>query len=122
METLIALPAFNMGSPWQVQPLLAFPRVQGVLGVHVGAEAAAVDLAGPELHQLLRCDWQGRIMQNGPRRVDVLDELHRQGAAEVIETGVHRHLLAVLAGHRLSRWFAGWCVLVSRTPTQPAGM
>src|SRR5208282_2082486 len=79
-------------------PLLAFPRVQGVLDVHVGAEAAAVDLAGPELHQLLRRGRQGRIMHNGPRRVDVLDELQRQGAAEVIETGFHRHLLAVLAG------------------------
>jgi hypothetical protein len=70
--------------------------VQGVLGVHVGAEAAAVDLAGPEPHQFLRRGRQGGIMQNGCRRVDVLDELHRQGAAEVIETGVHRHLLAVL--------------------------
>src|SRR6266568_8355380 len=35
----------------EVEPHLAFPSVFGVLGVHVGAGGAAVDLAGPDLHQ-----------------------------------------------------------------------
>ncbi len=37
----------------QVEPQLAFTGRNGVLCVHVGAETTAIDLAGPEFHQLL---------------------------------------------------------------------
>jgi len=45
----------------QVEPHRAFPSVLGVLGVHVGAGGAPVDLAGPDLHQFLRRGRQVRI-------------------------------------------------------------
>ena len=79
----------------QVEPELAFPGGQRVLGVHVGAHAAAVDLAGPQLHQFLRGRWQGRVGQDRARRVEVLGELRRDGVIEVAEPGFHRDLLAV---------------------------
>src|SRR5712692_1072048 len=84
----------------QVEPQLAFPGVCGVLGVHVGAVGAAVDLTGPDLHQLLRRGRQGRTRHDRTRGVDVLRELGRNAVAVVVEPGIHDGLLAVGAGLR----------------------
>src|SRR5690606_8074111 len=82
----------------QVQPLVALPGRDGVLGVHVRAEAAAVDLAGPDLHQLLGGHRQPRIGQGPARRVDVLQYLGREGVAEEVDTGI-RHDLSWVGRH-----------------------
>jgi len=60
----------------QTEPNLAFPGVCDLLGVHVGAEATAVDLAGSKLDQLLRRGRQGRLGYNPSCEDDVLGELH----------------------------------------------
>ena len=73
----------------QVQPQRGFPGLLGVLGVHVDADGAAVDLAGPDLHQRLRCGRQRRVLQDPARRVDVLDELLRNGGVGVVQTSIH---------------------------------
>ena len=45
----------------QIDAELAFSGVCGVLGVHVGARPAAVDLAGSKPDQFLRCGGKGRL-------------------------------------------------------------
>ena len=45
----------------QVETYRGLPAARGVFGVHVGAEAAAVDLVGPDLHQFLRRGRQSRL-------------------------------------------------------------
>jgi hypothetical protein len=73
----------------QVQPHPALPGVLGVLGVHVGAGGAAVDLAGPDLNEFLRHRRQRRLGHDPARRVDVLAELRQDRAVAVVKTSVH---------------------------------
>src|SRR6185437_5745893 len=73
----------------QVEPLLGLPGVQGVLGVHVEAAGAAVDLAGPNLDQLLGGGGQGRGRHRPAGGVDVLGELGRHRVAVEVQAGFH---------------------------------
>src|SRR5262245_26450519 len=77
----------------QVEPHPAFPRVLGVLGVHVGADRAAVDLTGPDLHQLLCRGRQRRAGDDRAGGCDVLGELRRDRVAVGVQTGVHAGFL-----------------------------
>jgi predicted SnoaL-like aldol condensation-catalyzing enzyme len=63
----------------QVEAHRGLPGVRGVLGVHVGAEAAAVDLAGAELHQLLRRGRQRRVRDALPAETMCFRTLARPG-------------------------------------------
>nr|BFE77755.1 hypothetical protein GCM10020093_003560 [Planobispora longispora] len=66
---------------------------EGVLGVHVGAETAPVDLARAELHQLLRRGRQRRFRQRLVRGDEVLQELACGRAGEEVQAGIHGGLL-----------------------------
>jgi hypothetical protein len=50
----------------QVESHRAFPAMLGVLGVHIQAAGAAVDLTGSDLDQLLSRSWQGRAGMTAP--------------------------------------------------------
>src|SRR5215472_10319874 len=63
----------------QVESHRGFPGVGGVLSVHVGAVGAAVDLAGPDLHQVPRRGRQARVRGGLARRAEVLRDLRRDG-------------------------------------------
>jgi hypothetical protein len=67
--------------------------VRGVLGVHVDAETAAIDLAGADLHQLLRRDRQRRVSEHLARRDDVPAEPSCDRVAEEIQASIHGALL-----------------------------
>jgi hypothetical protein len=71
--------------------------VRGVLGVHVGvhvgAEAAAIDLTGAERHQVLRHGRQHRVRDHLARRTDVPQDLARGRVAEEVQASVHVGLL-----------------------------
>ena len=78
----------------QVEPELALPGVCRVLRVHVGAHGAAVDLAGPELDELLGRHRQGRLAENPACGIDVVGELRDDCVLEEIEAGVHDGFLS----------------------------
>jgi hypothetical protein len=77
----------------EVEARRGLAGVSGVLGVHVGAEAAAVDLAGPDLHQLLRRGRQRRVGDDLSGRDDVPRELAGERDSEQIQASSHDDLL-----------------------------
>src|SRR5262245_47313616 len=72
----------------QVEPLLGLAGRAGVLGMHIDAVGAAVDLRGPQLHQM-----QEPVLQPAAAEVDLQAEQGPDGAGgrlRVIEPGLHR--------------------------------
>jgi RNA polymerase sigma-70 factor (ECF subfamily) len=83
----------------QVEAHRGLPGVRGVFGVHVGAEAAAVDLTGAEPHQLPCRGRQRRVRHHLVRRDDVPQGLGCERAVEEVQAGFHGALLAVVSGY-----------------------
>jgi hypothetical protein len=79
----------------QVEARRGLPGVRGVLGVHVGAETAAIDLAGAQRYQLPRRGRQRRARDRPARRGDVLQDLACGRVVEEVQASVHGALLVV---------------------------
>src|SRR5882757_1872427 len=79
----------------QVEPYRALPRLRRVLEVGVQTGPAAVDLAGPDLHQRPRRRRQRRLTHGSTGRDEVLQKLRGSRIAVVVDAGVHAELLVV---------------------------
>jgi hypothetical protein len=77
-----------------VKPLLSLTGGPGVLGVHVDAEGAPIDLRRAKLDQLDQRPLQARAVQVKLQRNQCLVTVGRDGLR--VETGLHRRLLSIL--------------------------
>src|ERR1700722_2976224 len=93
----------------QVEPHRGLPGVLGVLGVHVDADRAAVDLAGPGQHQVLGRERQGPLGYRRRRGDQALGELLQDLGAAEVDTCVHGDLPCRFQVHLFRQGRPGRC-------------